>query len=57
MDEAYESHHSALVQVIEALSPAQASTAADVITHLADALDRLAADDSASEGALERRGR
>src|SRR6478736_1044658 len=46
VDEAYEAHHSALVGVIESLSPAQAETAADVITHLADALDRLAATDS-----------
>ena len=57
VDEAYEAHHSALVGVIETLSPAQAETAADVITHLADALDRLAAKDTASEAALERRGR
>ena len=57
VDEAYESHHSALVDVIETLSPEQAKAAADVITHLADSLDRLAARDIASEAALERRGR
>jgi DNA-binding MarR family transcriptional regulator len=57
VDDAYEAHHSALVGVIQTLSPTQAETAADVITHLADALDRLVARETEADAALERRGR
>ena len=51
VEDAYEAHHSALVGVIQSLSTSQAETAADVITHLADALDRLVAKDSAAVSA------
>ncbi len=43
VDDAYRAHHSALVAVIEQLTPAEAGTTTKVITQIADALDRLAA--------------
>jgi DNA-binding MarR family transcriptional regulator len=43
VDRAFEAHHSAVVGVIDQLTPAEAETAADVITRIAQALDQLEA--------------
>lgn len=46
VDEAFAAHHQAVVDVIESLSPEDAQIGADIITKLADSLDKLAATES-----------
>lgn len=42
VDDSYAAHHSTVVSVIDELAPADAATAAAVVTRIAEALDRLA---------------
>lgn len=44
VDESYAAHHSTVVATIDGLSAAEAGTAATVVSRIAEALDRLAAE-------------
>ncbi|MEU1973085.1 MarR family transcriptional regulator [Microbacterium sp. NPDC019599] len=50
VDDSYAAHHSTVVSIIDGLAPAEAETAAAVVTRIADALDRLAGSGSTRQG-------